>query len=52
MANITECDIILSDERRDMEDKIWQIFLAVLTAILTASAEELRERFKEKKPKD
>lgn len=35
----------------NMEEKIWQIVLAILTAILTAAAEEIRERLKNKKPK-
>lgn len=35
----------------NMEEKIWQIVLAILTAILTATAEEIRERLKQQKPK-
>lgn len=35
----------------NMEEKIWQIVLAILTAVLTAAAEEIRERLKNKKPK-
>ena len=35
----------------DMEEKIWQIVLAILTALFTAAAEEIRERLKQQKPK-
>ena len=30
----------------NMEGKIWQIVLAILTAVLTAAAEEIRGRLK------
>ena len=35
----------------NMEEKIWQIVLAILKAVLTAAAEEIRERLKQQKPK-
>lgn len=42
---------VIKKQTVTMEEKIWQIVLAVLTAVWTATAEEIRERLKNKKPK-